>query len=72
MVIFNNEVSQNLREIAALLKAQHANHFRCQAYLNAAKTIENTPDDLKKLFEVQGIQGLINLATIGVGIAHLI
>lgn len=72
MITFNNEVAQNLREIAALLNAQHANHFRCQAYLNAAKTIEESSEDLRSLFEAQGIEGLINLPTIGKGIAHLI
>lgn len=72
MITFNNEVSQNLREIAALLKAQHANPFRCQAYLNAAKTIENSDEDLRTLLEVQGIKGLIHLPTIGAGIAQLI
>jgi len=72
MTTFNNKIIQNLREIGALLKAQHANHFRCQAYLNAAETIEKSSIDLRLLFEEQGIQGLINLPTIGEGIAHLI
>jgi DNA polymerase/3'-5' exonuclease PolX len=72
MSTFNNEIIKNLHEIAALLKAQHANHFRCQAYLKAADTIENSTIDLSVLFEEQGIQGLINLPTIGEGIAHLI
>ena len=72
MIAFNYEVSQNLREIAAILKAQHANHFRCQAYLNAAKAIESSDEDLNTLLKTQGIKGLINLPTIGMGIAHLI
>lgn len=72
MITFNNEVAKNLREIAVLLKNQQANYFRCQAYLNAAKTIEELPEDLRSLFETQGIEGLIHLPTIGVGIAHLI
>ena len=72
MITFNNEVAKNLREIAVLLENQQANYFRCQAYLNAAKTIEELPKDLRSLFETQGIEGLIHLPTIGVGIAHLI
>jgi len=72
MTAFNNGVAQNLRKIAALLKEQNANYFRCQAYLHAAKTIEHIPQDLRVLFEEQGIQGLIHLSNIGVGIAHLI
>jgi putative hydrolase len=72
MITFNNKVAENLREIAALLKAQHANQFRCQAYMNAAMSIEKLPKDLRELFEEQGLKGLINLPTIGIGIAHLI
>ncbi len=72
MITFNNEVAQNLREIATLLEAQHANYFRCQAYLNAAITIENLPEDLRGLFEAKGLKGLIHLPTIGEGIAHLV
>jgi putative hydrolase len=72
MTAFNNGVAQNLRKIAALLKEQQANYFRCQAYLHAAQTIEHLPQDLRVLFEEQGIQGLIHLPTIGTGIAHLI
>lgn len=72
MIPFNNNVAKNLRKIAELLKAQHANYFRCQAYLNAAQTIEQSPQNLRALFDEQGIKGLINLPTIGSGIAHLI
>ena len=72
MIGFNNEIAENLRKIAALLKEQNANYFRCQAYLHAANTIEHLPQDLRLLFEEQGIQGLIHIPTIGDGIAHLI
>lgn len=72
MITFNNDVAQKLREIAALLKAQHANHFRCQAYLKASQTIDNSPEDISLLFKEQGIKGLIHIPTIGTGIAHLI
>jgi putative hydrolase len=72
MITFNDEVSQKLREIAAILKAQHANHYRCQAYLNAAITIENSDEDLRALLEREGIKGLVHLPTIGMGIALLI
>lgn len=72
MIAFNNDVAHNLRKIAALLKEQNANYFRCQAYLNAAQTIEHLPQDLRILFEAEGIKGLIHLPTIGAGIAHLI
>jgi putative hydrolase len=72
MTTFNNEVAQNLRKIAVLLKEQNANYFRCQAYLHAAQTIEHLPQDIRVIFEEQGIQGLIHLPTIGTDIAHLI
>lgn len=72
MIAFNNEIAENLRKIAELLKEQNANYFRCQAYLHAANTIEHLSQDLRILFEAYGIQGLIHIPTIGASIAHLI
>ena len=72
MLSFNHEVAQNLRKISFLLKEQHANPFRCQAYLKAAITIEALPQDLRQLFKNSGIKGLTQLPNIGLGIARSI
>jgi len=72
MTKFNHEVGEKLREIAALLEAQHANPFRSRAYHNAASTLENLPDDVSELVQAKGIKGLIDLPAIGAGIARSI
>ncbi len=72
MHAFNHEVAGKLREIAALLKAQHANPFRCNAYLHAADTLDNMPQNVADLMQVKGIKGVIALPGIGEGIARSI
>ncbi|MCK4708535.1 MAG: DNA-binding protein, partial [Gammaproteobacteria bacterium] len=72
MTTFNHEVGDKLREIASLLEAQHANPFRSRAYSNAANTLDNLPEDVGDLIRDKGIQGLIELPAIGVGIARSI
>jgi len=72
MTTFNHEVSEKLREIAALLEAQHANPFRSRAYLNAANTLDNLPGDVDELIQAEGIKGLTDLPAIGAGIARSI
>jgi len=72
MNTLNYSVGVKLREIAALLEAQHANPFRTRAYLNAANTMENLPGDVAELIQVKGIKGLTDLPAIGAGIARSI
>lgn len=72
MTAFNHEVAEQLREIAILLKAQHANPFRYLAYFKAANTLDNLQKDVEELVQAKGINGLIDLPTIGSGIAQSI
>jgi putative hydrolase len=72
MTTFNHEVGEKLREIAALLEAQHANPFRSRAYLNAANTLDTLPRDVGELIQAEGIKGLTDLPAIGAGIARSI
>ena len=69
MSTLNQKVSEKLREIAALLAAQHANPFRTRAYFNAANTIDRLNEDLDDLIQSKGIKGLIDLPGVGKGIA---
>lgn len=69
---FNHEIAEQLREIAALLKAQGANPFRYQAYLHAANTVDNLAEDVEEIVQDKGMTGLIDLPTIGSGIAQSI
>lgn len=72
MNAFNHEIAKKLREIAILLKAQQANPFRYLAYFNAANTLDNLTEDVEELVQSKGIAGLIELPTIGSGIAQSI
>lgn len=72
MNAFNHEIAEQLRKIAILLKAQHANPFRYLAYFTAANTLDTLTQDVEELVQVKGITGLIELPTIGSGIAQSI
>lgn len=67
---FNQQAASQLREIAELLKSQQANPFRVQAYLKAATTIESLTENIQDIVQKNGIQGLIDLPSIGPGIAR--
>jgi len=72
MTAFNHEIGEKLREIAVLLKAQRANPFRYLAYFNAANTLDKLTEDVEELVQAKGMTGLIELPTIGSGIAQSI
>ena len=68
----NEEVANNLREIADPLEKQKASYFRVNAYRRAAHTIESLTKPLKEIVQKQGIAGLTTLPGIGEGIARSI
>ncbi len=68
----NRELAKNLREIAALLRAQRANPFRVNAYLHAAATLDNLTQDVAGLLRAGGVGALVELPGIGEGIARSI
>lgn len=72
MRAINHDLAGKLREIAALLNTQHANPFRCNAYLHAADTLDNMKRNIAELMQAEGIQGLVALPGIGEGIARSI
>ncbi len=47
----NKEVAQILDEIAALLEIKGENKYKIAAYQEAARRIENLPEDIEKLFK---------------------
>jgi len=71
-MVTNKEITSKLQEIATLLDEQKANPFRVNAYLNAAKTIENMAESIEDLLQREGFQGLLELPGIGEGIARSI
>lgn len=70
MQVLNHELAIQLREIAQLLRTQNANHFRVNAYLHAADTLDSLKQDVAELIESKGIEGLVALPGIGEGIAR--
>ena len=67
----NQMVAEALREAAALLSQQDANQFRVSAYRNAAKTIEELPEDVADV-AARGSDELDALPHVGKSIAAAI
>ena len=68
----NTQAAAIFRDCAGILRQQKANPFRINAYLRAAQTLESLDFDVAELLEEEGIQGLIELPTIGRGLATAI
>ena len=71
MKVNNKVVADALRDAAALFAQQDANQFRVSAYRNAAKTIEELPEDVADV-AARGTEALDALPTIGKSIAQAI
>jgi Helix-hairpin-helix domain len=67
----NAVVAEALREAATLLAQQKADQFRVSAYRNAAKTIEELPEDITKI-AASGAEALDALPHIGKSVASAI
>jgi putative hydrolase len=61
----NTSIAEHLREAASLLEMQGANRYRVAAYRNAARTVEDLPQDVSLIFQSEGFQGLTALPGIG-------
>ena len=68
----NEEIANNLREIAHLLEVQKANYYRVNAFRRAANTIENLNKPVTEIVMREGLSGLTILPGIGEGIARII
>ncbi len=67
----NAVVAEALRDAATLLAQQNANQFRISAYRNAAKTIEDLPEDIAEV-ATRGADALDALPHVGKSIATAI
>ena len=67
----NAVVAEALRDAATLLAQQNANQFRISAYRNAAKTIEDLPEDIA-VVAARGADALDALPHVGKSIATAI
>ena len=68
----NTQAAAIFRDCAGILRQQKANPFRVNAYVRAAQTLESLDFDVADLLEEEGIEGLIELPTIGRGLATAI
>lgn len=68
----NGRIAADLRAFADLLAAQGEDGFRIRAYQTAADRIDALDRPLRRIYESEGIAGLIALPAIGDGIASAI
>jgi Holliday junction resolvasome RuvABC DNA-binding subunit len=68
----NQAIAEKLLELADLLEQQNANPFRVNAYRRAAQTVSGHAEQLAKLAEREGSEGLDRLPGIGRSIAQAI
>lgn len=68
----NQQVARKLDEAAELLTQQGANPFRVSAYRKAANTVEQLDRSVADVLDREGLAGLIEIPTIGKGIASAI
>jgi putative hydrolase len=69
---FNEKAARIFRDCARILRQQHANPFRVNAYLRAAQTLESLSEDARDILHDQGNDGLRQLPFIGRGLASSI
>ncbi len=69
LIKINLEIAERLRQMADLLEQQGANPYRVSAYRRGADTVAGLDRNIGDMAEQQGIDGLIQLPTIGKGIA---
>ena len=70
--LVNRSVARSLREIGDILRAQHADPFRVNAYRQAAAAVEQLDVDLAQIVYTQGIDGLMALPHVGRGLSSVI
>ncbi|HLF09918.1 MAG TPA: helix-hairpin-helix domain-containing protein [Gammaproteobacteria bacterium] len=61
-----------MRQCAALSKQQNASPFRANAYLHAAETLELLRNDASEIWREHGTKGLMELPSVGPGLAQAI
>jgi len=69
-LLSNQEIANNLMELAELLEVQGANVFRTQAYRNAAKSVQNLKEPISLYFKREGREGLRKIPGVGQSISR--
>lgn len=68
----NQEIADRFIEAASLLERRDSNRFRVEAYVNAANTLIDLDRDISKIAAKGGRDALVEIPTIGDGIAGAI
>jgi hypothetical protein len=68
----NSRIAARLDEVAQILAEQNANPFRIEAYRRAASTVREWPGSISDLALDRGIDGLMELPSIGENLARAI
>jgi hypothetical protein len=68
----NADVAARLEEVAHLLHEQDANPYRVDAYRRAAETVRGLPRSVAVIYQLEGLDGLDRLPTIGPAISRAI
>ena len=68
----NSLIAERLNEYADILEQQQANRFRITAYRRAARTLATLEEDLGAIYQRGGRRALIELESVGAGIAGAI
>jgi ribosomal protein S13 len=71
MKTINEKLVKILKEIGELLEIEGVK-YKPKAYLKAGESIKNLKEDLKKIYEKEGIKGLMEIPGIGKSIAKKI
>lgn len=68
----NREIADRFIEVASLLEHDESNRFRIEAYVNAAATLTDLETDISEIARRGGRDALVEIPTIGNGIAGAI
>lgn len=68
----NQKIAETLNEIAKLLEIKGAPYYKIRAYKKAAFALNNTEQDIKKIYKNQGLKGIEKISGIGKSIGQKI
>ncbi len=70
----NQEIAQIFYQIAEFLEMKESTEsaFEARAYAKAARMIETSEEDLREIYQTQGIEGLKQISGVGQGLAEKI
>ena len=65
----NDSIARRFFRLAALMEIRGDDPFRLRSYRNAAEALETWPTPLEKIYEAEGLEGLLAIPGVGKAIA---